>query len=366
MTDGMEACVGFGKVFKSMRGADSRMPVQLTAELTRRCNFSCTHCYCRLPQDHPAASREMRGEEWERIFGEAAAEGAIFLVVTGGEPLLHPEFREIWMAGKRLGLIPDLYTNASLITAEMADFLAFWPPRRVSLTLYGATEATYRAVTAREGMLERVLEAAKLLRDRGLSVEIKGTITRENVHEFHGVREHPAREGQPFRWSAELIGPVEGSAGRPESVRLSGQEIVALEKSDPVRWAEWKGRLAAWQPSTESPGSPFRCKIGRSGVHVDPYGIMRACEFVESVAYDVRTGSLQEGWRRVLPEMLAKFPWSSGPCQTCDLADVCRNCPGHALVEGQPASSPTVMHCDLGKARAESFGLSALLPRVNS
>ena len=362
----MDGCVGFADVIESLRGGDDRMPVQLTAELTRRCNFGCAHCYCRLPEEHPSAAEEMRGEEWERIFGEAASEGAMFLLVTGGEPLLHPDFRAIWMAGKRLGLIPDLYTNASLVTPEIADFLAYWPPRRVSMTLYGSTEATSRAVTGREGMLDRALEAASLLRERGLFVEIKATITRRNAHELPGVRAHASPEGKVFRWSAELIGAVEGSHGRPESVRLSGREIVELEKTDPVRWAEWQERLSSLPPSSEIPGSPFRCQIGRANVHVDPHGMMRACEFVESVAYDVRKGSFREGWRRALPGLLERFAWDPGPCHTCNLADVCRICPGHALVAGQPVSSPTVMHCELGRARAEALGLSASLPSLDS
>ena len=358
----MDGCVGFASVLESLRGGDARMPVLLTAELTRRCNFGCTHCYCRRPEVDAAASAEMRGEEWTRIFGEAASEGAIFLIVTGGEPLLHPDFREIWIAGKRLGLIPDLYTNASLITPEVADFLAHWPPRRISVTLYGSTDETYRAVTGREGMRDRVLEAVGLLRDRGLSVELKATITRKNAKELQGLRALAATEGPAFRWGAELIGAVEGSLGNPKDVVLSGREIVALERTDPARWAEWGARLAAWKPSPENPASPFRCKIGRLSIHVDPYGMMRACEFVESVAYDVRTGTVREGWREAIPGSLERFPWSPGPCQTCELADVCRVCPGHALGSGLSASSPTVMHCELGRARAEAFALPARLP----
>ena len=351
--------VAFGNVVETLRADDERLPVRVTAELTRRCTFACTHCYCRLPREDAAISAEMRGDEWARILAEAASEGAVSLLVTGGEPLLHPDFRGIWVAAKRLGLIPDLYTNASLVTPEVADFLARWPPRRVSITLYGATEGTHRAMTGREGMLDRVLEAAGLLRDRGLGVEMKGVFTRTNAHEFAGVRARCQGEGRPFRWDAELIGPVKGSHGNPDAVRLPARQIVEMERSDAVRWAEWGERLASWKPARESPESPFRCRIGRSGFHVDPWGILRACEFVETVAYDVRRGSVREGWRRAIPEALGRFSWSPGPCQKCSLADVCRVCPGRAVASGQPAAGPTEMHCELGRARACSFGLPA-------
>lgn len=357
---GMEGCVGFGDVIEKLKGNDRRLPVQVSVELTRRCTFRCPHCYCRLPEVHDASRAEMRGDEWARILREAADEGAVFLQVTGGEPLLHPDFREIWVTAKRLGLIPDLYTNGSLITPELADFLAEWPPRRVSVTLYGATEGTYRSMTGTSGMLEQVLSAVSLLRERGVGVEVKGMFTRSNAHELPAVRAHAAPDGGTFRWGAELIGPLQGSFGRPESVRLSGREIVELEKTDPVRWAEWEATLAGWKPAKASTKGAFRCGIGESSLHVDPYGKLRACEFVESVSYDVRRGTIREGWRTVLPELLGKFPWSPGSCQACALADVCRICPAHALLAGQPATGPTEMHCDLARARAESFGLPVL------
>jgi len=356
----MDGCVAFGDVVRQLRVADARPLIHVTAELTRRCTFSCPHCYCRLPQDDAAAARELSGAEWKRILTEAAEEGAVTLLVTGGEPLLHPDFREIWIGAKRLGLVPDLYTNASLITPEMADFLAMWPPRQVSITLYGATEETYRAMTGRKGMRDRVLEAVGLLRDRGLGVEIKGMFTRTNAHELAAVRAHAAPEGGTFRWGAELIGTVEGSHGRPESVTLSGEQIIALEKTDPVRWAEWEKTFASWQPAPPSSGRLFRCGIGRSNMHVDPYGIMRACEFVETVAYDLKRGAVREGWRHTIPDLLEAFPSKPGPCQQCALTDVCRVCPGHALVAGQPAAGPTVAHCELGRARAQALGLNAV------
>ena len=183
-----DACLSFAQLSERLFAGGDRLPIRMGAELTYRCNFGCVQCYCRLPETSPRAAVELDGSEWERILAEAAEEGTLFLTLTGGEPLLHRDFRQIWVAAKRLGLLSSVFTNGSLVDEETADFLAEWPPVVVSVTLYGATDATYRAVTGRSGMLDRVLAGLELLRERGVRIETKATFTRLNASEFDELR----------------------------------------------------------------------------------------------------------------------------------------------------------------------------------
>ncbi|MEI6500600.1 MAG: radical SAM protein [Armatimonadota bacterium] len=333
-----------------------RTPNAMSAELTHRCNFGCPHCYCRLPQDGPTPRAELSTEQWKRIISEAVNEGVLFALFTGGEPLLREDFRELWRFGRERGLINILFTNGSLIDAKMADFLAEWTPRQISVTLYGATEETYRQMTGQRGMHQRALEAVDLLRERGLPLDVRSIITRTNRHEVPALREQSARYQKIFMWDAELIGSYPTGQGHPASVRLSAQELFDIEYEDEVRLAEWHKMVAAWKPAPPQPDYPFRCGVLKSEFHLDPYGGLHPCLGLESISLDLLHMSVHEAWE-ALPEALLPVIGEPGPCQSCGLPPICRQCPADALLEGKPAGWPLPERCEMARLRAEAFGL---------
>ena len=80
------------------------------------------------------------------------------------EPLLRSDFQELYRYARSLGLIPILFTNATLITPDLAAFLAANPPRRVEITVYGHTRETYERVTGVPGSFNRFRAGVAALR----------------------------------------------------------------------------------------------------------------------------------------------------------------------------------------------------------
>ena len=73
------------------------IPISGTFELTPRCNFNCRMCYVHLkPEQIPKFGRELNAKEWLCIAEEAKEAGTTWLCITGGEPLMHPEFETIY------------------------------------------------------------------------------------------------------------------------------------------------------------------------------------------------------------------------------------------------------------------------------
>ena len=100
----------------------------LDIELTERCNNACQHCYINLPVgDERAAQRELTTGQWQHIIKQAEELGALSVRFTGGEPLLRPDFSELYLFARRLGIKVQLFTNARLITPEMAELFARVP-----------------------------------------------------------------------------------------------------------------------------------------------------------------------------------------------------------------------------------------------
>ena len=131
------------------------VPLSGTFELTPRCNFSCKMCYIHRAQNDAALAQERSAADWLRLAEDCSRAGTLLLLLTGGEPLLHPDFREIYSGCKRLGLMLSINTNASLLDEKMAEFLANDPPLRVNITLYGASPETYGALCGNRAAWEK-------------------------------------------------------------------------------------------------------------------------------------------------------------------------------------------------------------------
>ena len=97
-------------------------------ELTARCNNDCRHCYINLPANDPAAkARELTLAEIESIADQAVEMGALWVLLTGGEPLLRPDFADIYMMLKRKGLLVSVFTNATVIRPQHIELFKISP-----------------------------------------------------------------------------------------------------------------------------------------------------------------------------------------------------------------------------------------------
>src|SRR5213079_972400 len=177
------------------RFGDKRTPVEVSLEVTRRCPLECQHCYNNLAMgDLAARNRELSKEEYASILTELADMGVIWLLFTGGEIFARKDFLEIYTMAKEKGFLITLFTNGTLITEKIADYLLEWPPFAIEITLYGRTKETYEALTQIPGSYERCLRGIKLLRERGLPLKLKSVATSINKHEISAMRQFAEEE----------------------------------------------------------------------------------------------------------------------------------------------------------------------------
>ena len=150
------------------KGRKLGIPVSGTFELTPRCNFNCKICYVHLSrQEQQARGRELTAQEWISLGRQACDRGMVFLLLTGGEVLIRPDFPEIYQALKKMGLILTVNTNGYLLRGELLELFRQDPPSRVNITLYGTSNETYENLCG-IGAYEMVLENIKALRASGI------------------------------------------------------------------------------------------------------------------------------------------------------------------------------------------------------
>ena len=108
------------------KGRKLGLPVSGSFELTARCNFNCPMCYVHLTQEQvDACGRELTASQWLEIAREARDRGMLYVLLTGGEPLMRKDFFEIYRGMKELGLVVSVNSNGSMIRGEILEqFLA--------------------------------------------------------------------------------------------------------------------------------------------------------------------------------------------------------------------------------------------------
>ncbi|MEA1867154.1 MAG: PqqD family peptide modification chaperone [Thermodesulfobacteriota bacterium] len=152
--------------------------------LTSRCNLSCPHCYTSRSQDD--VNKDLPGSLVFRMIDELANRGGNSITLSGGEPLLHPEIRNILKyAGSKVEI--RLLTNGTLINRAWADFLADMNVF-IQISIDGSTKKIHDSIRGR-GSFEKSLKSLEYLQEAGLRerINFSTTVMNQNFHDLPGI-----------------------------------------------------------------------------------------------------------------------------------------------------------------------------------
>ncbi len=336
-----------------------RVPISAAIEITRRCNNNCVHCYNNLPlKDQSARQNEMSAAEHFRILEEIAAAGCLWVLFTGGEIFARKDFLDIYTHAKQQGFLITLFSNGTLITPEIADYLVELPPFYIEITLYGRTRQTYEQVTGVPGSYDRCLQGIRLLTERNLPLKLKSMVLNINQNEIWEMKRFAEEDlGLEFKFDT-LINPRYDCSQSPLEVRLTPVDAVKMDLLDPKRVAEWKEFAAKFGGPPNSPEEArqlWRCGGGLNAFAIDPYGMLLMCAMSQDDAYDLRQGSFQQGWEQALYKLRQKPITRQTKCVTCGIRSMCGMCPANAQLEYMDAETPVDFLCQVAHLRAYAF-----------
>jgi radical SAM protein with 4Fe4S-binding SPASM domain len=342
------------------RAEVTRVPVNGTIEVTNRCPLECKHCYNNLPMgDFVARAREMTLEEHKRLLDELADLGCLWLLYSGGEIFARRDFLDIYAYAKRKGFLITLFTNGTLITEKIADFLADMRPFTIEITLYGGTKETYEKLTGIPGSYDRCIRGIDLLLERKLPLKLKTVALSINKHEIPLMRQMAIDRGCEFTFDA-MINPRIDCSASPLAVRLKPSEIVELDLDNPDRVSEWR-RLARDHPSAPyvegKSRQIYECGGGTNSFAVDPYGDLSICVLSHVDRYNVREGNFRQGWEEYLLAVRMRETTRPTKCNGCGIKSMCGMCAANGELENGDAESPVDFLCQVAHLRAETLDI---------
>jgi MoaA/NifB/PqqE/SkfB family radical SAM enzyme len=319
-----------------------RIPLRGTLDLTYRCANDCRHCWLRLPPDAAEQANELGFDEIRRIVREARAAGCREWALSGGEPMLRPEFPEIFAEVTGPSSWYTLNTNGTLISPRIAGLLRRKGTKLIAL--YGATAGVHDAVTRNPGSFEALKRGVAYLREAGADFTVQIVPMKTNIDDFEAMVRLAESWSPSWRIGATwLYLSASGDPVRNRDIlseRLDPGRVVELDQagagSPPVRGDDPPAACAA--SSAASAGLYATCLAGRRDFHVDPYGGLSFCSFVKDSALrlDLRTTSFAAAWEEGLPRLAAAVvpsPAYAENCGACDLRSDCKWCPVYAYLE---------------------------------
>ncbi|MGW7786527.1 radical SAM protein [Streptomyces tricolor] len=286
-----------------------------TWEINLGCDLDCVMCYLGKKRFE---GLDMNGKR--KLLAVMRDAGVIWLQITGGEPLIDPDFPESYQLAHELGMQVEVLSNGSRLHKDhVLDLLRSYPPTKLTLSLYGATADTYEAVTRRRGAFGRFRAGLHGAVAAGLNLDLSLIIVRRNAHEAEAMRDWARQLGVPFREYANISPTIHGSA---EPLPQQSPEYLTHR-----------------QPFTG-------CPAGVAFFHADPFGRASICKVGREPNIDLIAEGV-EGLAR-LGGIAESLMLRTGGCSGCKLSSTCRVCRPMAKIL-QEAEAPLRNYCRHGE-----------------
>ena len=346
----------FRKRLRGTEAGSKRFPWVGSLELNYRCNLRCQHCYLAHGHTGIPGKEELSLAEIQCILDEVVDEGTLWFLLTGGEPLLRRDFLDIYAYAKRKGLLVTLFTNATMITPRIADYLGEYRPFQIEISVYGYSQETYEAVTGIPGSHRQFRRGVELLLERGIKFDLKTILMTINQHELQEMKAMAQAYQAKFRYDPMINARIDGDSS-PLNLRISPDQILEIEVNDPGRMESWQDFTDQFSDFHADLDYLYACGAGYNMYHIDPYGELSVCLIARQQRYDLRNGTFAEGWHNFLKEVRYQPPKGANPCASCALHVMCGQCPGWSYLEQGDQEQPVPFQCELAHLRAEQLGI---------
>jgi MoaA/NifB/PqqE/SkfB family radical SAM enzyme len=238
-------------------------------------------------------------QQYQQLLEDLAKMQTMYLMLTGGEPMVHPHFFEIGRIARDLGFVVRVRTNGHLLNQHRAERIRDEvDPYLVEVSLHGATAEVHDRQTRVSGSFDSLIKNITTARQVGLRISVVSTPTAWNEHQIDAMFALCDELVVPLRFQGPVaprdngdtaplvIQPKEATWGIVEArVKAQRQQQEPTEAATPIR-----------QPAEVDREQPATCSVGVAGVDIDPYGNVLACMHLQESAGNLHDQSIEKIW----------------------------------------------------------------------
>lgn len=322
------------------KASRNRIPLHGTFELSPVCNFSCKMCYVRKTPGQIAGEGKRLKDwtEWLDLARQCREAGMLYLLLTGGEPFLYPNFRKLYTELHKMGFLVSINTNGSMIDEETVAWLKEYAPSRINLTVYGSSRETYQRICGNRDGYDRVCRAVDMLKEARIPMLINSSMIPENAEDLEQILQFGLNRKLNTRMATYMFPPCRRSEEESDSrftPEQSAQMFLRKVKfiHDQHSYPQWLrkqcGSLGRVERSSEDWGTHreeyMRCRAGRSSFWVSWEGDMTACGIVPfPQVFNPFSEEFMSCWQQ-LTEKVRSTSVLAG-CTDCTKREFCKPC----------------------------------------
>lgn len=349
--------------FLSKKADIKRVPLSGALEISPICNMDCKMCYVKMTKEQmDKAGRKITFDEWIELAKQARDAGTLFLLITGGEPFLDKDFKRLYIELYNMGFIISINSNGTLIDESHVEWLSKYPPRCINITLYGASNETYKRLCNNPNGFDQVTRAVELLTGAGIQVKINASITQynqcdlEEIHNFGKKYNLVVQAGTymypPLRRDKSSIGKNDRLT--PEEAAKNYIKVRRCRMNDEKFESYIKNMKKGIPTDNENEcevleqGEFMKCRAGVSTFWITWDGRMLACGMMnDPVDYPFEIG-FENAWKNIVKQRdELRLPLK---CANCENKKICNACAATSYTETGEVSGVPIYMCKMTEA----------------
>lgn len=355
--------------FLYAKASHLHIPLSGTFELSPICNFACQMCYIRKTQKEVSDSTRkiLTLDDWRRIAKEARAAGMLELLLTGGEPLLWPDFWTLYGELAEMGFLISINTNGSLIDEEAILRFKEKPPHRINITLYGASDETYKRLCGVTGVFTKVDRAIRGLLDAGITVKLNCSLTPMNAEDLDWIVDYAKERNTVVSVATYMFPPVRRAPDQigvnerftPEESAYYMMRYLRRDRGEEKFQKYLRSILEGYaEPMVleseciDPVDGRIRCRAGKASFWITWDGWMMPCGMMTHPQIDVKDQEFLTAWKLLTTS--ASEIRLSGLCDKCDNREFCHPCAAIAYAETGSFGGVPAYRCKTTKQMCKS------------
>jgi radical SAM protein with 4Fe4S-binding SPASM domain len=317
------------------------VPLKAVWEITFACNMNCGHCGSRCGEVKPDELTEAEALELCRQLGEL---GLMSITLSGGEPLMRPDWDKIAAHLRDAGVVANILTNGWYIDEDIVARARAAGVPNFGISVDGLKET--HDFIRRPGSFDRICSAMDLLNRENMPISVITSINRQNIGLLSQMKEFFYRKNVAS-WQLQIALPMGNLADRPEWVLdpehieeiidfaydATQEGVVVIELGDCLGYYRHKD-VEIRKKNSPVPGADglWRgCPAGKFSFGIRCNGDITACNSLRDtdtryIEGNIRQKTLREIWnsdgafalhRGMSKDKLSKF------CGKCLYGEIC-------------------------------------------
>lgn len=292
------------------KAIENKVPLKVDIELTNMCNLKCKYCY--VDFNKPIEIKNIDYKKTIELLDELREMGTLFITITGGEPTLHPQFKDILNHALKNKFYVRILTNGSALSEDDIKGLNEISKNgllSIDISMHSLKENVFDDFTQKQGTFKKVMKTIELLKETEIPLSLVCNITNINIDEIEDISSFCEKNQIEIQFNPIVYPTINNYSN--DDFHVDNMQIKKLIEKDIF--------------------SPKRgvCVALISKCWIDYKGEVNLCELIRTSVGNITLENFKNIWSKLTKskELKDKLKLDK-ECLSCSMKEKCSICPG--------------------------------------